>query len=188
MGRILTLVFALLCGAVGAGCANWTVRSESSAATRYGDYRTYAWAQPRGSSGDRFLDQRIRDAVATDLARRGIQPATDVDHADCLIDYTLASGPLVQTIVAPGAYPLIGVSGGAYIGALPATMTYVYSDNRLMLDFIDPRSNKVFWHGAVAFSTDKPIEVSTSKATKAVDKIMRKYPAPQLASASRPTG
>ena len=170
MGRIVTLVFALLCGAVGAGCANWTVRSESSAATRYGDYRSYAWANPSGSTGNRFLDQRIRDAVASDLARRGIVPASDLEHADFLIDYSLASGPLVQTIVTPGAYPLVGVSGGAYVGALPAAMTYVYSENNVTLDFIDPRSNKVFWHGAAAFSTDKPIEVSTSKATKAVDK------------------
>ena len=139
----------------------------------------------RRSLPRRAHSRRGGDAISPAAAS---VPATDVEHADFLIDYTLASGPLVQTIVTPGAYPLVGVSGGAYLGALPASMTYVYSDNQLMLDFIDPRSNKVFWHGAAAFSTDKPIEVSTSKATKAVDKIMRKYPAPQLASASRPTG
>jgi hypothetical protein len=176
MRRSVTLLATLVCAIAAAGCANWTVKS-SGATASYGQYRTYAWTTPPGgSSVDRFVDQRVRDAVAIDLAKRGIQPAPEGVEPDFFVDYTMVTGPLVQTVVTPGPTANVGASGATYVPSLPVAMTYNYVEGRLSLDFIDARSGRVFWHGAAAFGMDRPIEVSTPRATQAVGKILRQYP------------
>ncbi|MGZ3442422.1 MAG: DUF4136 domain-containing protein, partial [Polyangia bacterium] len=187
--RAMSLAAMMLGGIAVAGCASWTVKSEGSAAAPYGQYRTYAWTTPPGAGAvDRLLDQRVRDAVAVDLAKRGIRPAADSERPDFFVDYSASTGALIQTIVTPAPAVNVGASGGTYVPPLPLAMTYTYQQEKLMLDFIDARSGRVFWRGFAAYGSDRPAEVSTPKAAEAVDKILRKYPAPQVARASRPSG
>lgn len=185
MSRTVTFVVALACTIATAGCASWSVKTESSESAQSGEYRTYAWS---GSVDDRLLDQRIRDSIASELGRRGIVPASDPARADFLVEYTLTEGPLVQTIVNPNVPTQYAASGPYYVPALPTAMTYTYTQGRLTLDFLDAHSGRVFWRGVAAFGADRPIEAATSKAAKAVGKMLRKYPTPALAAASRPTG
>src|SRR5262249_35661498 len=124
-----------------------------------------------------------------ELATRGFVRTSDPGRAGFLVDYKLASGPLVQTIVNPTpAASYYGASSPVYTPPLPVATTYTYAESRLLLDFGDARTGAVFWRGVAAFGTERPIEASTSKATKAVGKILRKYPAPQLARTTRPAG
>jgi hypothetical protein len=189
MGRIMTLAPLLLLGWV-ASCASWTVKSEASATVPYGQYRTYAWITPPGvGTVDRLLDQHVRDQVAGDLAQRGIAPAADGAQPDFFVDYTVATGPLDQTVVADSgpAYG-VGASGATYVPPLPRAATYRYTQGKLRIDFSDARTGRIFWRGYAAYGMDRPAEVSTVKAAEAAGKILRKYPAPQLAGAMRPSG
>ena len=189
MGRSMTLAPLLLLGCV-ASCGSWTVKSEASSTSPYSQYRTYAWTTPLGvGADDRLLDQHVRDKIAGDLARRGIAPAADGMEPDFFVDYEVATGPLIQTVVAdPYPAPGVGASGATYVPQLPQAMTYSYTQGKLRIDFVDARSGRIFWRGFAAYGMDRPAEVSAPKAAAAAGKILRKYPAPQLASASRPSG
>lgn len=189
MGRALTLAPLLLLGCA-AGCASWTVKSEASATAPYGQYRTYAWTTTRGFGAvDPLLDQHVRDQVAGDLARRGIAPAAAGTQPDFLVDYTVETGLLDQTVVADNgpAYG-VGASGATYVPPLPRAATYRYTQGKLLIDFTDARSGRIFWRGFASYGMDRPAEVSTAKAAEAAGKILRKYPTPQLAGAARPSG
>lgn len=186
MGRTLAPATMLLLASLG-GCAAWHVGSETTAAKPYAQYRTYAWAMPTGA-GDRLLDQVVRDEITRDLGRRGIEPAPAGQPADFFIDYSVATGPLEQTVVTAPVTPLVGVSGGSYVPPLPMVSTYNYAEGKLLVDFIDARSGRVFWRGYAGYAMDRPAEVSTPKAAQAVGKILRKYPAPVVAAAARPSG
>lgn len=188
MGRILTLGPLLLLACV-AGCARWTVESQASAGWPYGQYRTYAWVTPPGVAGvDPLLDQRVRGEIAARLARRGIAPAAAGATPDFIVNYTVVTSPLVQTVVADPGPTGVGASGATYTRPLPLVTTRSYAQGKLRIDFVDARSDRIFWRGFAAYAMDQPAELSAPKAAAAVGKILRRYPATQLAAGSRPSG
>lgn len=169
------------------GCAAWTVKSETSHDAQLARYRSYQWLTPRGFDVDRLADQRLHDQVATQLAKKGIRPAAPGERPDFLIGYRLQSGPRMQTVVTAVPVYAPSVSGATMTPSLP-NMTYVYQDQSLVLDFIDARSGRVFWRGYASYVLDRPEPLSTAKAREAAARILRKYPAETLATASRPSG
>jgi len=177
--RVLaTLVLAVLAG----GCASWTVKSETSPGAQLARYQTYAWAAP---SDDPLLDQHVRDGVAAQLAARGIHPAAPGQAPDFLVTYRQENGPRLQTVVNDVVPWAPGVSGGVVVPPLPASATYVYNETSLILDFVDARTNRVFWRGYASYVVDRPPAVSGAKTQQAVGRILRKYP---IAAVPRPAG
>ena len=188
MRRRLALMATLLVGLAG-GCANWTVKSEASATAPFGQYRTFAWAAPAGGPMiDPLVEERIRAGVTRDLGQRGIEPARPGQAPDFLVDYRMETGPMYQTIVQPQLFAAPSASGATYIPPLPVAQTYTYNTAQVTLSFLDARSGRMFWHGLAAYATDRPAEAVPRKAEQAVSKMLRRYPAPAVASASRPSG
>jgi hypothetical protein len=189
MGRT-SLWLLVIAGVAVAGCANWSVRTESAPTARSAQYHTYRWTTAPGQGGvDRLVDQRVRDEVAVKLAQKGIVAAAAGQAPDFYVEYSVATGPLLQTVyVDPGPSAGIGASGAGYVPPVPRAMTYSYTRGSLVLDFIDAGSGRVFWRGHASYVMERPPEVSTPKAAEAVSRILRKYPAPQVASAARPSG
>jgi hypothetical protein len=183
MKALAYLVLLSLAG----GCAAWTVKSETSHDAQLARYRSYQWLEPRGIDVDRLADQRLRDQVAAQLAQKGIHPAAPGQAPDFFIGYRLQSGPRVQTVAT--AVPLYapGASGATTAAPLP-NMTYVYQEQSLVLDFIDASSGRVFWRGYASYVLDRPEPLSTKKAQQAAARMLRKYPAETLATATRPSG
>ena len=169
---------------LGGGCAGWTVHSDTSPGAQLGRYQTYAWAQE--STDDPLLDQRVRDQVTAQLAQKGIQPAAPGRTPDFLVGYFTESGPRVQNVVNADIPYAPSASGGVATPLLPPA-TYVYTEQALVIDFMDARTGRVFWRGYASYVVDKPPEVAPGKAQQAVSRILRKYPA-ELASAPRPSG
>jgi hypothetical protein len=169
---------------IAGGCASWTVRSETSPGAQLAHYQTYAWTAP---SGDPLLDQRVRDGVAAKLAAKGIHPAAPGQAPDFFVAYREQSGPRVQTVVNDAVPWAPSASGGVATPPLPSA-TYVYTEQSLILDFVDARSGRVFWRGYASYVVDRPPAVSGEKAQQAVGRILRRYPAPQVAAVPRPAG
>ena len=188
MRRTMALVATLLVGLASA-CAPFTVKSESSATAPFGHYRTFAWASPAGAvTIDPLIEQRIRDQVAGDLGRRGIVAASAGQAPDFLVDYRMETGALYQTIVQPQLFTSPGASGATYVPPLPASSTYTYNTAQVTLSFLDARSGRIFWHGFASYATDRPADAVPRKAEQAVQKMLRRYPATELATTSRPSG
>jgi Domain of unknown function (DUF4136) len=191
MGRIRTLL-PMLCFATVQGCASWMVGSEGSSTAGSAQYRTYGWTTSSAApSVDRLVDQRVRDHVAAGLAQKGIRPAAPGERPDFFVEYSVDTGPWIQTVVpAPGlAYPIgTGGSGVTVIPPGPPPLTSTYTKESVVLDFIDARSNRVFWRGYASYVMDRPPEIKTAKTGQAVERILKKYPEPRVAAAARPSG
>jgi hypothetical protein len=164
------------------GCAAWTVQGQASRGADLAHYRTYAWAT---GETDPFIDQHLRDQVNADLAQKGIYPAAAGQSPDFLVAYRLDSGDRLQTVVSNTVPYAPGASGAVVTPPLPMATTYAYTEQKLMLDFIDARTRRVFWRGYASFVTERPPEVSPARTEQAVTRILRKYP---VAAAARPSG
>jgi hypothetical protein len=181
IGLAVAVAFVALAG----GCAAWTVKSEATAGTELGHYRTFAWLVPPGVKEDPLLDQRVRDEVTAHLAKRGIVPAPAGQLPDFLIDYRVDEGLLRQTIVNAPWQATEGGQGAIVAPTLPMWSSYTYQNRALVLDFMDARSGRVFWRGYAAYVADRPAAASTGRTQQAVGKIMRRYP---VAAVARPAG
>jgi hypothetical protein len=62
-----------------------------------------------------------------------------------------------------------------------------YRDGTLIVDFIDAKTNKAFWHGSASGLLNDQNNPDLQKVDTAVSKLVRHYPS-QLASTSRPAG
>ncbi len=162
--------------ALSAGCAAWTVKTETSHGADLARYQTYEWSGPTGGESDALVDQRVRDQVAAELAQKGIRPAAPGERADFLVVYRVESTPRLQTVVNPSVAYAPAASGAVAVPPLP-TMTYAYADQALVLDFLDARSGRIFWRGYASYPIDRPAAASTAKTQKAVAKIVSRYPA-----------
>lgn len=184
--KVIGVVACLLLLGTTGGCAAWTVKSETGSNAQLARYRSYQWLEPQGADVDRLAEQRIRDQVATQLAKKDIHPAAPGQAPDFYVAYRLDSGPRMQTVASAPYLDAPSASGASSTPPLPR-MTYVYQEQALVLDFIDSTSGRVFWRGYASYVLDKPAPVSTTKAQQAAAKILRKYPA-EVATASRPSG
>jgi hypothetical protein len=63
---------------------------------------------------------------------------------------------------------------------------YAYTEGTIIVDFIDPHTNKVFWRGTASSVIDDPNNVSTAKVNKSIAKLISQYPVTMTASNPAP--
>jgi hypothetical protein len=56
----------------------------------------------------------------------------------------------------------------------------------LIVDFIDPHTNQVFWRGTATDIVNNPNSPDLGKLDAAVTKLVKQYPGSAMASTSRP--
>ncbi len=176
-----TIAALLLCAA---GCV--TVHSKTSENVDLARYRTFAWyASPTATERQRAFERSpagdvVRARIAHDLAEKGIHETTATP--DFLVAYHTQLEQKVD--VDDWGYPSL------FWGAPPGPVTYdEYTQGNLVVDFIDPKSGRVFWRGTASAVIDRPDRPNLYKLASAVDKVMKRYPveaAPPQASASAP--
>src|SRR5258705_10843438 len=67
-----------------AGCAGQQVSTDYSPATGFSQFRTFALVMPPDTAAQQLLDQRVRNAVQTQLGAKGLT-ATDRENADLYV-------------------------------------------------------------------------------------------------------
>jgi hypothetical protein len=156
-----TLVATLV---LAAGCAGVRVHSEVAPQADLGHYRTFGWLKTERSGPETIIDQRIRASLRGQLLKKGLTEVPS-DAADFLISYhVLQEHKLAVSDWGNGIY-----------GWAPEVVSY--SDGALIVDFIDPRTNRIFWRGSASSAVEHPGVVDAKRLEKASAALVGHYPA-----------
>ena len=166
-----------------AGCSGITANSNTAPGVSLGNYRTYAWHQAPSGEMQTVGEQEVRSALARQLAQKGLMPAT-TQPPDFLVAYHATTQQKVN--VTPGYGYGYGYGYGRWgYGASGFPDVTTYTEGTLIVDFIDPKTNQVFWRGTAQGVVRHPDNPDPQRIDTAVAKLMKQYPA-EMASVSRP--
>lgn len=175
--RILSMM-ALL---TAAACSGITARSNTAPGANLAQYHTYAWHSGVSNGQAQGIgEQEVRAALQAQLAEKGLQLATNTPP-DFLVAYH--SKKEQKTEVYADGYGGYGYWGYGF-GGFPDVQTY--TQGTLIVDFIDPHTNKVFWRGTASRVLDNPDNPDTAKIDAAVAKLVRQYPMQVAATPRQP--
>jgi hypothetical protein len=156
---IAALTFAVGCGA--------TVHSSLSPTANVSQYKTFSFYNSPYKQGkpETIADQTIRSAISQDLAAKGLTEATN-GPGDFQVAYHVVEQQ--KLAVDDFGYGFWGFAG-------PADIT-TYTQGTLVVDFIDPKTNKAFWRGTASQIVNDPNNVNPAKLDAAIAKLINRYP------------
>jgi hypothetical protein len=165
----------LLATLVIAGCGGpmVDVSQKFEQTTDFKAYTTYAWMDGEsrsdikvGGARDIDLDNIIRDAVETEMKKKGFVKVTA--NPNILVKYHAA--------VAKTYY--VTDFGMHYHEKVGWTDTESARDGQLTIDFVDGERDLVVWRGVAltAINVDPNASIVTKNVNRAVEKILKQYP------------
>jgi hypothetical protein len=160
-----------------AGCGA-TVRSTVAPNANLGQYHTYSFFTPgyRANTPETPAEQQLREALRSNLTQKGLTEAPAGVQPDFEIAYHVKEQQKLD--VNTVGYGFWGWYGGTYVTS--------YTEGTLIVDFIDPRNNNVFWRGTASDVVNNPATPDLNKLDKAVAKLVNQYPTQMTAAAARP--
>jgi hypothetical protein len=164
------------------GCSEISTSARLAPGTPVTSYRTYSWFQDPNKPVQTLAEQRMRSSLEAKLASKGLMPATAAPP-DFLVAYHAKTQEKIQ--VTPSyayGYPY---TWGYSWGGFPDVTSYL--EGTLIVDFIDPHSNQVFWRGTAEGEVQHPENPDPQRIDKAISRLIDQYPAPQMASSPRQT-
>src|SRR6202167_183656 len=184
------LVLTAVAGAVGLGlaaCTTLPVTTDANPNMSVSNCHTYAFANEHVANSDHpaaygnpLNAERLRVAVASNLAAKGIQPA-DRATAECVVGYAIGSRQVFNDYYAGWGGWGYGGWGygrrGGFGGGWGWDGPYVSDETRIAVDVFDNKSRTPNWHASVSQSvpnlTGPNAEAKISEGTAA---IFAKFP------------
>jgi len=133
--------------------------------------KTYDWlAIPKGIKIDTLIQDRIKNAVNTELERKGLRMTSD--EPDFLISMHAGKEEKVT-------YTDHGYRYGTYWHG-PRYSKFKYQEGTLVLDFVDASSKKLIWRGTAKGFVDSNMtpEKRDKLVNEAVQKTLENFPPP----------
>jgi hypothetical protein len=167
-----------------AGCAGQRVTTDYSPATGFSQYRTFALVLPPDTAGQALLDQRVRNAVQTQLTAKGLTE-TDRQHADLYVGYGMVDKTHKEIYDYGTGWGWGRGWGWRYYRmgvAWPMTVRRqieTYTDGTVVVNMVDARTKQVVWQGEVADVVRLPVGdpvSATRQIEEATAKLFEKYP------------
>lgn len=185
VNRIILLAAAG--GAVAAlgACASLPVTTDVNPNASVTICHTYAWAQEHVAAGvqpaaygNPLNSDRLRAAIASNLAARGLQPAANKGTADCVIGYAIGSRIVADDL---GGAGWVGYGRGWGLGwgwgPWGYDYPYIHNEGRISVDLFDAHTRNAIWHASVNQNvvdlTGPTAEVKINQAAAA---IFTKFP------------
>jgi Domain of unknown function (DUF4136) len=189
------LICVSVAGALGVGlaaCSSLPVTTDANPNMSVSSCHTYAFANEHVANSDHpaaygnpLNAQRLREAVAVNLAAKGIQPA-DPATAQCMVGYAIGSRQVFNDYYAGfggWGYGGWGRRGGFY-GGWGWDGPSVSDETRIAIDIFDAKSRTPIWHASVSQNvsnlTGPNAEAKISQGTAA---IFAKFPLATLPAA-----
>lgn len=174
------------------GCGTNEVVCTYEPSTDFASLKTYAWQDFDNSSLEDsgldvdMIDQRIRQAVDTQLAARGVVPA-DQANADCWIVYSLSvEREFYNTSISETNVGRAGRLGWSRMSRDPAyisryeTVYHEYNEGTLVVYVIDPATEKPVWQALLEAVVDpsNSVEERRKRIDKAITALFSLFPPP----------
>ena len=165
------------------------VTTDSDPDADFAAYRSYAWISPdplipqvegrtHGPPVSPIDDQRIRDAVDSELALRGWKQMSTTEDADLIVSYGIASEERTEVYETPdsGIYTYRGYRyGGWYRGSTVRTQQVI--EGTLTLQFFERDSKQAVWVGWASKRLSKSGTPDREKTIRmAIEKILKEFP------------
>ncbi len=193
------LICASAAGALGVGlaaCSSLPVTTDVNPNLSVSSCHTYAFANEHLANSDHpaaygnpLNAQRLREAVAVNLAAKGIQPA-DPATAQCVVGYAIGSRQVFNDYYSGwggwgyGGFGGFGGRRGGFYGGFGWDGPYVNDETRIAVDIFEARSRTPIWHASVSQNvsnlTGPNAEAKISQGTAA---IFAKFPLATLPAA-----
>ncbi|MDO7912794.1 DUF4136 domain-containing protein [Pseudomonas monteilii] len=183
VARVVLLSFMLLLGA----CATSNVSQDFDAGRDFAAYRSWAWQHPaleyrpddpRIKSD--LTEQRIREAIASQLDQRGLRPAQAGTSADVTVRAYLVVEDRQQQVTNTYGGGWGGAWGGYWGGPMyNETRSIDYKVATLQVDLFDGRDGKLVWRGSAEHVVDTSAsdpQARSQAIQKEVGQIMAHYP------------
>jgi hypothetical protein len=196
--RTTKIFFALITAlALGACSSSSLTVSTNHAAIDFSGFKTYAWlhaevTEENGKSSD-IIDGKVKAFVNADLESKNFTKVAK-DSADFHVNYNITTQEKtdIKTYNSYGGY----YPGYRSYGAYGPGRNYVYYDSRmamppiqeaviteyvqgtLIIDVIDPTSNKLVWRGTAGKHLDEASSVEEREQVMAevIGKLLAQYP------------
>ncbi len=187
--KLKAYLFPMILGLVLSACATVSTSTDYDPAANFSALKTYDWAGPQPITGNPRLDSdilhtRIRNAVERELATMGYRKVTS-GEPDFKVAYHVGLEDKLDVTsftYYDYDYPAYyhGRAGFGPSAAWPQTETHVYQyeEGTLLLDIVDPLTNKLIWRGTAKAEVDpnQSSEKKEAKINKAVQKLLSKFP------------
>ena len=183
VARVVLLSFMLLLGA----CATSNVSQDFDAGRDFAAYRSWAWQRPaleyrpddpRIKSD--LTEQRIREAIASQLDQRGLRPAQAGTSADVTVRAYLVVEDRQQQVTNTYGGGWGGAWGGYWGGPMYNEIRSIdYKVATLQVDLFDGRDGKLVWRGSAEHVVDTSAsdpQARSQAIQKEVRQIMAHYP------------
>jgi Domain of unknown function (DUF4136) len=155
--------FCLILTSLSAGlaaCTTLHVTTDVNPNFSVSNCHTYSFANEVSGGADAAFSNplnsdRLRAAVESNLAARGVTKAADKASADCVIGYAMGTRQVFNDYYAgwgPGWGVGYGWGRGGYGwgGGWGYDGPWVQNETRIVVDVFDARAHKPIWHGAVS--------------------------------------
>ena len=180
--------FALVAAALSLACASVRVMTDYDDGVDFAERSAFAWLEPplreearaeRGDGADPFthntlLDGRVRQDVEAWLAAHGYRIASGDESPDLLLRYEVVSREVTRDspVFVSGGFGHYGYGYGSAVGY---AHTNTYQEGTLILDMIDPATQRIAWRGW-GVSASRDAYMSPYRLQETISAILDRYP------------
>ena len=175
-------------------CTGLPVRTDINPAMSVSNCHSYAFADEHVANTDQpsafgnpLNADRLRMAIESNMATKGIPKAADRKSAECVVGYAMGTRQVFDDY-----YGNFGIGWGwgggwgrrgfGYGGGFGYDGPYVRDETRISVDLFDAKSRTPIWHASVSQSvSDLTGPNAVEKINLATNAIFTKFPAPGMA-------
>ncbi|UCH47623.1 MAG: DUF4136 domain-containing protein [Betaproteobacteria bacterium] len=163
-------------------CSSISVESDWDTSVDFSTFQTFALIDNPESTINRLVDERIRNAISTDLESKGLSQLDDYDDADLAIGYEVTTEQRATYHTIHSGWGASGFrTSNVRIGASVGTSQTVRNDftvGTLVIAVFRVEDKTLIWEGSGSdtVSPSRGPEESTQKINEAVEKILGGFP------------